>query len=139
MVSQRACRGISKGGERCLAPPMLDGDFCFWHDPDHQEDVAKARQAGGVRRRREGTVSTAYDIGDTSSVEGLKRVHQIAVMDTLSLENSISRNRTLGYLTQVGAMLLEKGDLADKVDAMTSVMSPRMNQQPKRRRSWWPR
>jgi hypothetical protein len=118
---------------------MLDGDFCFWHDPDHQEDVAKARQAGGVRRRREGTVSTAYDIGDTSSVEGLKRVHQIAVMDTLSLENSISRNRTLGYLTQVGAMLLEKGDLADKVDAMASVMSPRMNQQPKRRRSWWPR
>jgi hypothetical protein len=45
----------------------------------------------------------------------------------------------LGYLTQVGAMLLEKGDLADKVNAMTALMGPRLDQQPKRKRSWWPR
>ena len=110
MVSQRACTGISKSGERCQAPPMLDSDYCFWHDPEHQEDVAKARQAGGARRRREGTVATAYDVGDTSSVEGLKRVHQIAVMDTLSLENSISRNRALGYLlvSQLAVLLAEE-------------------------------
>ena len=57
--------------------------------------MAEAQQAGGARRQREGTVATAYDVGDASSVEGLKRVHQIAVMDTLGLENSIDHNRAI--------------------------------------------
>ena len=60
-------------------------------------------------------------------------------MDTLSLENSISRNRALGYLTQVGAMLMEKGELADKVAALVGAVGPRVVEQPRSRRSWWPR
>ena len=35
------------------------------------------------------------------------------MIDILGLENSISRARTLGYLTQVGAMLVERGEYAD--------------------------
>ena len=53
MVMKSACKGISKGGERCLARPLRDSDFCFWHDPDHVEEAEKARTLGGQRRRRE--------------------------------------------------------------------------------------
>ena len=34
--------------------------------------------------------------------------------------------RTLGYLTQVGAALLEKGELASRLEQLESALSPRL-------------
>ena len=105
MVLSRICTFVKDGGERCRSAPMQDEMFCFWHSPSHKEDADRARQLGGQRRRREGTVAAAFDVGELASVDDLRRLLQIAVIDTLSLDNSISRSRTLGYLTQVGAAL----------------------------------
>jgi hypothetical protein len=38
---------------------MRDVAFCFWHAPGNEEEVAEARRLGGLRRRREKTVSGA--------------------------------------------------------------------------------
>ncbi|MCX6000216.1 MAG: hypothetical protein NTU41_11710 [Chloroflexi bacterium] len=35
---------------------------------------------------------------------------EVAILDTLSMENSVSRNRTLAYLAQVALRALEVGD-----------------------------
>jgi hypothetical protein len=108
---------------------MVGSDFCFWHDPDHQTEASEARRLGGIRRRREGTIVSAFDVGDLTTVEELRRLLQIAVVDTLGLENSIARSRTLGYLTQVGATLLEKSELEDRLETLESTLGPRLLRQ----------
>jgi hypothetical protein len=62
MLASQSCKGIKQGGDRCLAPPLRDSNFCFWHDPEHQRDAAEARRLGGLRRKREGTLQGAYDL-----------------------------------------------------------------------------
>ena len=70
---------------------MRDGEFCYWHDPKHAVEVAEARRLGGLRRRREATVSGAYDFEGLGSVGHIRRLVEVAVLDTLGLENSIAR------------------------------------------------
>jgi hypothetical protein len=135
----RQCIASNERGEPCRQPPLLGGEHCFWHDPDHQQEAAEARRLGGMRRRRESTIVGAFEVGDLASVEELRRLLQIAVADTLSLENSIARNRTLGYLTQVGSVLLEKGEMEARLDELEATLAPRLvkpDVQERQRRRW---
>ena len=94
---------------------MTDKNLCFWHCPDHAEEVAEARRLGGLRRRREVAVVGAYELGGLDTVVDLRRILEIALLDTLSLDNSIARARTLGYLVGVAAKLLEVGELEQRL------------------------
>jgi hypothetical protein len=84
---------------------LQDGEFCFMHSPDHAEEVAEARRLGGLRRRREKTVAGAFEFQGLASVGQIRRLVEIAVLDTLGLENSIARARTLAYLAIVSQMI----------------------------------
>ncbi len=111
------------------------------HSPEHAEEVAEGRRLAGIRRKRERTVSGAYDFEGLESVEQVRRVVEIAVVDTFALENSVARNRTLAYLAQVAVNLLEKGELEERLEAIESVMRPRLVERsgqarPGRRRGW---
>ena len=110
------------------------GDLCFWHDPEHQQEAAEARRLGGLRRRREDTVVGAYEVGELDTVADLRRLLQIAVIDTLGLENSFSRSRTLGYLAQVGGMLLERGEMEERLRDLEATSHPRLIESPGQRR-----
>ena len=105
------CNGINEGGSWCAARPLRDGDFCYWHDPDHVEEAREARRLGGLRRKREGTIQDAYDFDGLTSIEHHQRLLMIAVVDLLSLENSVPRNRAIISAVMAGAKLLEVGDL----------------------------
>lgn len=63
---------MKPSGKRCGAPPLKDGSLCFWHTPAKADEVAEAQRLGGLRRKREKTVATAYE------VDGLRDVDQIA-------------------------------------------------------------
>ena len=102
----------------CQAAPVKDGDHCFWHSPEYAEDVAEARRLGGLRRRREVAVSGAYEVNGLETVGDLRRLLVIAALDTLGLENSIARARTLGYLVGVAGKLLETGELEERLAAL---------------------
>ena len=117
-----------------MASPLQDKDLCFFHDPDTQEQAAEARRLGGLRRRKESTIVGAYEVGELDSVEDLRRLLQIAVIDTLGLENSISRARTLGYLTQVGAQLLERGEMEQRLQELEAMLHPRLIESPAQRK-----
>ena len=132
----RTCKALTEKGEPCRQAPLQGADLCFWHDPTHQTEATEARRLGGMRRRREGTVTAAFDVGELASVDELRRLLQIAVIDTLSLDNSISRSRTLGYLTQVGAALLEKGELASRLEQLEAALSPRLVKPEQTRTRW---
>ena len=105
----------------CQAAPVKDGDHCFWHSPECAEDVAEARRLGGLRRRREVAVSGAYEVNGLETVGDLRRLLVIASLDTLGLENSIARARTLGYLVGVAGKLLETGELEERLAALEAA------------------
>ena len=125
-VKERVCQAVKEDGSRCEAPPLVDEDFCFWHSPKHSEEVAEAGRLGGLRRRREKTVAAAYDLEGLDTVLQVRRLLQIAVMDTLGLENSIARSRVLAYLAQVALKTLEAGALQERLAALEVAMGPRL-------------
>ncbi len=106
----------------CQAAPLREGDHCFWHSPQHSEDVAEARRLGGLRRRREVAVSGAYELAGLQSVADIRRLLEIAVLDTLGLENSISRARTLAYLAMTAIKLLEVGEFEQRLTSLEAAI-----------------
>ncbi len=133
-MAARVCKGRKSDGSACAAPPLLDGEFCLLHDPEHAGEVAEYRRLGGQRRRKERVVAGAYDFEGLGSIPAIRRLVEIAVTDTLGLENSVSRNRTLAYLAQTATKLLETGELEARLEALESVMEPRLKSVPGRRR-----
>ena len=126
MVVSRTCNATREDGQRCEAAPLRDGEFCLWHDPDHAQEVAEARRLGGLRRRREAAVSGAFDFDGLGSVEQIRRLVEVAVIDTLGLENSIARSRVLAYLAQVALKVVEAAELQERVAALETAMGPRL-------------
>jgi hypothetical protein len=121
----RSCLGTNQHSEPCRQPPLRDGDFCFWHSPDHAAEAAEARRLGGLRRRREGALSGAYELDSLASTPELRRLLEIAAFDALGLENSVARVRALTAIVQVGARLLETGELEERVTALEATIGPR--------------
>ena len=85
------------------------------HSPENAEEMAEARRLGGLRRRREVAVSGAYEFAGLESVADIRRILEVAVLDTLGLENSIARARTLAYLAMTAIKLLETGELEERL------------------------
>lgn len=122
MVVQRRCSFRSTTGKPCRAAPLKDGEFCLMHSPEHAKEVQEARRLGGLRRKREVTVSGAYDFEGLETVAGIRRLVEVAVLDTLGAENSLARSRTLGYLAQVALHTLEVGDLENRLNNLEQAV-----------------
>ena len=120
----RVCRHVRPNGQGCLAAPMADAPFCFWHSPDHSAEVVEAGRLGGLRRTREHTVGGAYQVEGLGSVAQIRRLLEIAVVDCLSLDNSVARVRSLAYLGMVALKLLEDGELEARLAAVEAVVTP---------------
>ncbi len=133
MVVTRTCRAETGKGEPCRQAPLQESEFCFWHSPDHTTEAMEARRLGGLRRRKEKAVSGAYDIEGLETVGQIRRLIEIAALDTLSMENSIARSRTLGYLGQVALKVLEVGDFQERLQALEAAIGPRLQPAGKRR------
>jgi len=124
-VAKRACKFTRQGHQPCRAPPLTDREYCRFHSPDHAKEVAEARRLGGLRRRRERTVSLAYDFDGIGTIEQLRRVVEIAILDTLGMENSVARSRTLAYLAQVGMKALEVAEFDERVRKLEDAVAAR--------------
>jgi len=118
----RQCAFQKEDGQPCRAAPLREREFCLMHSPEHAEEMAEARRLGGLRRRREVAVSGAYEFNGLETVADLRRLLVIAALDTLGLENSIARARTLGYLVGVAGKLLEIGELEQRLAALEAAL-----------------
>jgi len=106
---------------------MHEGEFCFWHSPEHAEEAAKARSLGGQRRRRESTLAGAYDVGSLDNVAGIRRVLEIVTFDALGMEStSVARGRLLIAAAQAATKLLEVGELEERLTAVEAALRPRL-------------
>ena len=121
-MKHRGCTGFKDNGEPCHAPKLQDGEYCLMHSPEHAGEMAEARRLGGLRRRREVAVSGAYEFAGLQSVAGIRRILEIAVLDTLGLENSIARARTLAYLAITAIKLLEVGEMEERLASLEAAV-----------------
>ena len=126
MVITRTCKARNDRGDPCRAAPLRGGDYCVFHDPEHAEVVQEARRAGGLRRKKEATIATAYDFEGLTSVPEIRRLVEVAAFDALSLDNNLGRVRALGYLAQVATTLLEKGEMEERMAAVEAALGPRL-------------
>src|SRR5713101_4874138 len=51
-MSATCCPFIKPDGAPCAAHPLLNSDFCLFHDPAHQQALVEARSKGGSTPRR---------------------------------------------------------------------------------------
>jgi hypothetical protein len=107
MSATKICRHVHPDGRRCRATPMAKSRFCFWHDPDTSAEADEARRLGGLRRKRERTVASAFDVAGLATSADIRRLYEVAVLDTLSLENSPARNRLLIAAAEGATRLLD--------------------------------
>jgi hypothetical protein len=134
MVAKRTCRHRRDDGSPCQAVPLKDEAACFWHSPAHADEAAEARRLGGQRRRRERIVSGVYDFEGLGTITQVRRLVEVAVLDTLGLENSVGRNRALGAFAQTAAKLLEVGEFEERLEALEQVVTLRDAAEKRRRR-----
>ena len=118
MASRHTCRALKGNGRPCRAPALHAGSACFWHAPESREAAAEARRLGGLRRRREGTVGGAYALEGFRTGADLQRVLELALADTLELENTVPRTRALTQLVSVAARVKETTELEARLRAL---------------------
>lgn len=125
LAPRRRCTGIKSDGRPCGAPPLRDAAECFWHSPEHAAEAAEARRLGGLRRRREHAVSSAYEVGGLATVDDMRRLLDVAMLDTLALDNSVARNRTIKDLVIAAMQLRERGELDERLRAIEAALAGR--------------
>lgn len=125
MNTKRLCEDRNASGQPCMQAPLRESQFCFWHDPGNAEQAREARRLGGLRRRRENVVSGTYEFEGLDSIPKIRRLLEVAVLDALGLENSLSRARTLGALAIQAARLLEIGELENRMSTLEAEWNVR--------------
>ena len=71
-------------------------------------------------------IAVAYHLEGLATLDQIRRLLEIAVADTLGLENSIARSRVLAYLAQVALRVVEAADLQERVIALETAVGPRL-------------
>ena len=117
----RACTYQMPTGRPCRATPLRDEPFCFWHAPETAEEAAEARRLGGLHRRKKKTVAAIYGIGGLRTIDDLQGLLETVVIETMALENSISRNRAVAGMVATGAKLIEVGDHEERLRALEAA------------------
>jgi hypothetical protein len=120
----RGCTFEMPDGLLCQAPALRGKALCYWHEPDASDAAQEARRVGGHHRRKARSVATIYDFAGLRTVESAQRLLETAAIETLALENSIQRNRTLISAAAGAGKLIEAGDLADRLTAVEAAVGP---------------
>lgn len=123
----RQCQATTRSGSPCRAAALVGADYCFTHDPNNADDRRAARSKGGAARhgRAIGTTEAPAALVRVETTADIVRLISRAINDTLTLENSLNRARTIGYLALAACKALELDQLADRVAALESILKAR--------------
>jgi len=112
---------VRADGRPCRATKLRDEEFCFFHSPETAEEAAEARRLGGLHRRKKKSVAAIYGFAGLRTISDSQTLLETAAIETLAIENSINRNRTLATFVSTAAKLIELGELADRVAALEAA------------------
>ena len=102
---------------------LRDEPFCFWHTPEREEEAAEARRLGGLRRRKKRTLAALYELRRPALDRGpSSALLEIALFETLGLENSIARSRVLiAAVVAAAPSSWRLGELDERLAALEAV------------------
>ncbi len=115
------CQGTNARGEPCGMTPLTGAGLCFAHDPARGRERAEARLKGGRNRRV--ALSPPTEAPSLRDVGAIQAQLERALGDTLRLENSNGRSRTLGYLCGYALRALEVGEIEARLEALEAMVS----------------
>ncbi len=124
----RFCAYRFPNNEPCHSPPLRDGDYCLMHSPEHAKEVQEARRLGGLRRKREATLFTAYDLLPLNTVSGIQRLIELIMTDSVGMENGIARNRLLISLALAALDALKTSELEQRVITLERMINTNSKQ-----------
>jgi 5-methylcytosine-specific restriction endonuclease McrA len=119
------CKAKTLDGRRCGGYAIEDSEYCFTHDPTKEDERDEAHRRGGENRPRPiHAMEYPADL-DVKSAAGLLSLMEHTIKDTWTLETSVARGRTLGYLAQVQKGILEVGQIEPRLAALEQVLKTR--------------
>jgi hypothetical protein len=120
------CQAITKDGTPCQAYAVEGSDYCFHHDPAQAAHRRAARSKGGRARhgRHIGPVGQAEPV-ELDTMADVATLLRQAINDTLKLENSLQRARTIGYLAGHFLKALDMAALEQRVIALERTLELR--------------
>ena len=116
---KRRCQGTTRAGNACQMRPLRDSDWCWNHSPLVVADRAQARSRGGAAGKR----ATPSELAGTITLQGPKEAMlllEVAANETLALDNSAARNRTLVQIALAWARVWETVLLEQRLRALES-------------------
>jgi len=113
------CEYIKEDGTRCQAVKMTDNCFCFFHDPASQAKRLDARRRGGFARHGGVKEVGTYVIRQPMDI---LQVLQDCLNETMSLEASAAKSKTIAYIAQV----LIRGFEASEIETRLRVLEGRI-------------
>ena len=105
-------------GGPCGMSPLQGSDRCFAHDPKGGAARAKARKQGGFNRRAARATEPPAIAPQLRDVGAIQAQLETALFDSLQLENSNGRSRTIGYLLGFALRALEVGEMEARLSAL---------------------
>ena len=132
----RRCQATNARGGPCAQRPVSDRPYCFWHDPELEQERRDAVRLGGQNHRREQTLTTIYDLEGIDDLDEIRRYMQIAQMGNLALDNSVQRNRSIVAGAMALLQLYEKTVLAKQLQQVETVVDQRKPQEEPRKKRW---
>jgi len=136
----RTCKGKNEHGRNCGQAPLVDSDFCFWHDPSCEKEAAEARRMGGANHRKEKALQGIYGVDGLETVADIRRILDVAITGVLPLSDSVNRSRVLIQAAGTASRLLETAELENRVRNLEGLLEQRPVQKEKeRKRGWWHR
>jgi len=89
--------------------------YCFQHDPSKAQERHEARARGGRARHGRKLDGDRGQVVELRTLSDVVRLVEGAVGDLLTLENSVSRARAVGYLATVAVKALAASDLEERI------------------------
>jgi hypothetical protein len=120
------CQATTQNGTPCQAYALAGSDYCFHHDPARSSQRREARSKGGRARhgRHIGPVGQAEPI-ELDTMADVAALLRHVINDTLKLENSLQRARTIGYLSGLFLKALDMAALEQRVIALEHALELR--------------
>ena len=94
------------------------------------QEVQEARRLGGLRRKREATLFTAYDLLPLNTAAGIQRLIELIMTDTVGMESGIARNRLLISLALAALDALKTSELEQRVITLERMVNSNNKQLP---------
>ncbi len=123
-MADTTCQAQRGDGGACRMHPLTGSMYCWSHDPTHAAEAAEARRRGGLRKSKEQAIRGAYDVEGMHTLEDIRRVAEIAIVDTLLLDNSAGRSRTLLWSCGLLLRLVEISDVEGRLTGVRVNVSP---------------